>query len=61
MLFDISSKFDLFICVDMVMCHALICVNDRSKILSCVPFLKHNGDCAVFNVNQHCTKMSKII
>ena len=28
MLFHISSKFDFFIGVDMVMCHALICVKE---------------------------------
>jgi hypothetical protein len=33
-LFHISSQFDLFIGVDMVMCHALICVKEIYQSLT---------------------------
>jgi hypothetical protein len=33
-LFHISSKFDFFIGVDMVMCHALICVKEIHQSLT---------------------------
>ena len=33
MLFHISSKFDFFIGVEMVMCHALICVKEIHQTL----------------------------
>jgi len=35
MLFHISSKFDFFIGLEMVMCHALICVKGIYQSLSC--------------------------
>jgi hypothetical protein len=34
MLFHISSKFDFFIGVEMVMCHALICVKEIHQSLT---------------------------
>ena len=33
-LFHISSKFDFFIGVEMVMCHALICVKEIHQSLT---------------------------
>jgi hypothetical protein len=42
-LFHISSKFDFFIGVEMVMCHALICVKEIHQSLTWFTFLYHRN------------------
>ena len=59
MLFHNSSKFDFCIGVEMVMCHALLCVKEIHQLMTGRGFRVATSP--VVNVNQHFTKMSKII